>query len=101
MCLLRISANVADAIGEMFFIANQSIEVIALPEAAGSTEQLIELSCREPFPTANEFFQRPFWILDEKGVHVIRHYGERNHDDPLAFEMPQRFCHDLRTVVAS
>jgi hypothetical protein len=49
--LLRIFANVADAIGKMFLIANQSIEVIALPEVSRALKELVDLPRREALPT--------------------------------------------------
>ena len=42
-CFYRIVPNVADDILEMFLIANQAVEIIFLPNAAGSADSLLDL----------------------------------------------------------
>src|SRR5205823_14347199 len=99
--LFWIPPNVAHTVRKMSLVANETIEVIALPKISRAIKKLVDLPGREALPTLGQLLQGPFWILDEQRMSVIRHYGERNHDDTLAFEMPQRFCHDLRTVLPS
>jgi hypothetical protein len=42
-CFYRIVPNVADDILEMFLIANQAVEIIFLPNAAGTADSLLDL----------------------------------------------------------
>src|SRR5436309_942845 len=85
----------------MLLVPDETIEVIALPKAAGAPDQRIDLPRRETLPTSDELFQRPFWILHEKGMRVIRHDHRGNHDHALTFKMPQSFRYDLSALRSS
>jgi hypothetical protein len=83
MRLFGIAANVANAIDEMFFIAHQPVEVIALPEISRSFEQFVDLPRAETLPTANQYFERPRRILNKERMNMIRHDHKRNHHDAV------------------
>ena len=89
--LLRIASNVANAIHEMLFVADEAIEIIALPELSRSSDQLVDLARGESFPTADQFLQGPLWIWDKEGMDMVRHDNETDHCGSLAFEMTESF----------
>jgi hypothetical protein len=98
---LRISANVADAVREMLFVAHEAIKIVALPKVAGSIEELVNFARGKTLPTLNQFLQRPCQVLNEQGVYMVRHHYGRDHDHALALEIPKRFGDDLRAVTSA
>src|ERR1700682_1843723 len=65
LSLLRIPSDIAHAICQVFLVTNETIKIIALPQATGTPEQRIDSSRRETLPTANQLSQRPFRILQK------------------------------------
>ena len=82
----------------MLLVANETIEIIPLPQGSQSFYELIDFARGKTLPTLNQFLQRPCRVLNEEGVHMVRHDYRRNHNHSLAFKMAQSLLYDFRAL---
>jgi hypothetical protein len=71
----------------MFVVANETIEIVALPKSSSASKQCVNLPGSKTLPTQENFFQRPHCVLHEYGVHVVWHHDPRELCDPFAVKM--------------
>src|SRR5437868_2803477 len=82
--------DVANAVREMFAIANETIKVIALPEAAGAAKQCVDSARSKALPTQNNLLQRPRHVLHKHGMDMVWHHHPGELYDAFAIKMAQR-----------
>ncbi len=99
--LVRIPSDVTNTVDQVLRVANQSIEIVALPKTACASKQWIDFARRKTLPTQNNLLQRPSWIEHEDGVHVIRHHYPSDLRDSVTIKVTQHFFNDCRAVVTS
>src|SRR6267378_4716890 len=99
--LVRIPSDVTNTVGQVLRVANQPIEIVALPKTACASKQWIDFARCKTLPAENNLLQRPSWIEHEDGVHVIRHHYPSDLRDSVTIKVTQHFCNDCRAVVTS
>lgn len=82
----------------MVFVANESIEIIPLPQTAGTAKHCVDLSRTECFPTEKQFFQRVFRILQKHRMGMIRHYHRGDQDKTFAVKMAKHSIDYVRAI---
>jgi len=53
--LVRIPSDVTNTVGQVLRVANQPIEIVALPKIACASKQWIDFARRKTLPTQNNF----------------------------------------------
>src|SRR6266566_227652 len=66
--LVRIPSDVTNTVDQVLRVANQSIEIVALPKTACASKQWIDFARRKTLPTQHNLLQRLSWIAHDAGA---------------------------------